>query len=274
MKRLFVFLLSFPLWVSAATAGAEEKFDQLYRALNLPELIAVMRVEGLEYAEEISETLLQGRVIDDWGGMVEVIYDQTRMEDELRAEMTARMQDADFDALLGYYVGGAGEAIAKAELDARQVLLSEEAEAEAHSLVDHMRQVEDPRLEMLERLEYLNHLIDRNVTSALNSSYEFYYGLIDSGAIPGGMSESDVLREVWAQEPEIRQEVDRWIWAYHAIAYEDLTDDDVLGYIAFSKTEEGKALFTVLFESFDTVFRRISRELGLTTGGFLVSEEI
>ncbi len=274
MIRAFAFLLTFLLWTQGAAAGAGSRVQDLFNALYLPELIAVMRVEGLEYGEEISEDLLAGRGGESWQRDVARIYDADRLGTEMLEEMAERLTDEDLDSLLPYYNEGPGGRLAELEMLARRDLLSDEAEAEAHNLVEYLREEKDPRLDLLAEFSNKNHLIDLNVTGALNASYEFYFGLIDSGAMPVEMTEREVLADVWSQEPEIREEIGKWLEAYQLLAYETLSAEEVRSYLDFTQTDAGRALNACLFESFDVVFRRISRELGLAAGQRLASEEI
>ncbi|MDO6575561.1 hypothetical protein, partial [Staphylococcus pasteuri_A] len=67
---------------------------------------------------------------------------------------------------------------------------------------DRSDQDDDPRLAMIDQFIDNNDLIDANVVGAMNSSYEFYAGLVDGGAFE--MSEEEILGVVWESEAESR----------------------------------------------------------------------
>jgi hypothetical protein len=88
------------------------------------------------------------------------------------------------------------------------------------------------------------------------------------------MSESDILADVWAQEPEIRANTEEWLYSYLLMAYQPLGVEGLNAYEQIMATAEGRAMNAALFESFDQMYVAISRELGQSVAGYMLAEEL
>ena len=181
------------------------------------------------------------------------------------------MADVDAAPLLAFYEGNTGALIARLEVEARRAIMSDEVEAAARSAFEALDPA-SPRAMLLDEFAELNDLVDRNVTGALNANLSFYRGL---NAGPGfDMTESEILQEVWEQEPEIRQDTTGWIFGYMALAYETLSDDQLQAYVDMAGSDAGKALNRALFAGFDAVFGDVSYEMGQAAARFSVGDDI
>lgn len=257
-----------------ARAQAPAGLDTLLDALALPDLVAIMREEGLAYGEDLEEEMFPGRGGDRWDAAVAQIYDGGRMEAELRGALAEEIQGTDLDPLIAFFTSAMGARVVSLELSARRALLDPEVEARSIEKMEEMQADDDPRLEVIERFIEVNSLVESNVAGALNSNYAFYTGLADGRAFDFDLTEEQMLSDVWAQEPDIRAETEEWLLSYLAMAYAPLPDATLEDYIALSETEEGEALNAALFAGFDVAFTRISRELGLAAAQFIAGQDI
>ena len=108
----------------------------------------------------------------------------------------------------------------------------------------------------------------------LNSNVAFYRGMSEGGAFPATLTEQEMLRDVWGQEADIREETETWLYSYLALAYEPLAPEDLDAYIAFSRTEAGGVLNRALFTAFDGMFAEISFALGRGAAQFIGGQEL
>ena len=249
------------LWVAAlgpAAAASKVEIDALYQAIGTPQLIEIMRVEGLEQADELQSTMFPGR--GGWDAVASSIYDTDRMAATFRAEFDATLANSEIDPLLAYFASDDGARIISLELSAREALLDKDVEAAAEDAFAALPEADPERVALLEEFVSTNDLIELNVMGALNASMAFYNGLADGGGFD--MSEADVLREVWSQEPDVRADTRTWIYSYAALAYQPLSDEDLRAYTALSRTRAGRDLNRALFAGFDAVFNEISHSLG------------
>ena len=115
-------------------------------------------------------------------------------------------------------------------------------------------------------------LVDRNVTGALNSNLRFMQGLVDGGGID--ISQSDLLRDVWAQEPEIREETEIWLGAYLLLALKPLSEAEIENYITFWQTGPGRALNAAMFDAFNMMYDGLSYATARTLALHMGSEEL
>jgi hypothetical protein len=257
-----------------AQSAPSAEIDMLFTALGLPEIVEVMHEEGLAYSTTLGKEMLPVAAARDWADAAQFIYDPQTMLDNVRDAFEAELQGDDIDAMLAFFTSEAGTKIIALEVSARRALLDEiveEASTEAASV--QMRD-ETPRYLLVKDFVDVNDLIESNVVGSLNSSYAFYTGLIDGGAMPTDVTHDTALQDVWAQESDIRDSTTEWIYSFLFMAYQPLSDTELNTYIAFSETEAGQQLTAALFVAFDGMFEDISRALGLNISWLLLTQEL
>ena len=257
-----------------ALADRETELDRLYDALGLPDMIEVMRQEGVDYGDEMSDDLFPGRGGPAWQAIVTQIYDPDMMGATIRAAIDAGLDDEDLETLNAFFTSERGVRIIGFEVSARQAMIDEGIEEAAEERFYEMLADQEPRLDLITEFVEVNDLVASNVMGAMNSNYAFYQGLIDGEAFPGTMTEGDILADVWAQEDAIRADTETWVYSYLTMAYQPLEDSDLEAYIAISETEAGQRLNRALFKGFDDMYVAISRALGASAARFMVGEDI
>ncbi|NNJ69030.1 MAG: DUF2059 domain-containing protein [Boseongicola sp.] len=257
--------------VTPAFSATEAELDRLFDAIGTPALIEIMNREGVDQSDEIRESMFpqRGR---GWEPIVRSIYDTGRMADEFRAAFDEELSDSDVTPLLAFFTSDLGREIIALELSAREALLNDEAEEAAKEAFAALEDDDPRRHGAIEAFVDDNDLIELNVAGALNASLAFYRGLADGGSFD--LTEDVMLRDVWAQEPEIRAETTEWMLPYLALAYKPLSDDELAAYKALSMSEAGRDLNRALFAGFDTVFNRISYSLGSAASRFMQGDDI
>lgn len=274
-------MLKFPVailfWIFAVLplrAEITPEVQRLSDALGLPEIIEVMRDEGVEYGQELAETMFPGRAEGDWPTVVAAIYDTDVMTETAVTGFGNALNADDVAQLTAFFESDLGVEIIQLEISARRAIMDEAVDDANKVRVAEMIAKEDTRIALLRRFIDVNDLLESNVVGALNSSYAFYVGLVDGGAYPEAVPEDQILSDVWQQEPEIRAETEEWLLAFLSMAYSPLSGADMQTYIEFSETEAGQALNTALFAGFDQMFEDISRALGLAAASAMTSEEL
>ena len=258
----------------AATAEVSPALEELSDALGLPQVVAVMAAEGVDYGAELEAQLFPGRGGPSWSAVVARIYSADLMEASVLERLAEEMDDTDLDPLLDFFTSDRGRRIVGFEVSARQALMDEDIEAAAKEAYAQMRRQDDDRLALLDAFTEANDLIEFNVMGAMNSSFAFSLGLIDGRAFDGDLTQEQALTDVWAQEDEIRADTEEWVYAFLSMAYKPLEDADLEAYVALSHTPEGRAMNRALFAAFDAMYVDISRQLGLAAARFLVGEDI
>ena len=115
-------------------------------------------------------------------------------------------------------------------------------------------------------------MIDRNVTAAMNSNFQFMRGMADGNALQ--MTEAEMLADVAQQQEEIAQDTRGWLYGYLLLAYSPLEDAELDRYIAFAQSDAGRSLNTALFEGFGTAYEDVSYALGRAVALNMVAEEL
>ena len=273
------FAVPFALALSAtslswAQSADETKVDALLEALAMPEMIEIMRKEGLAYGDILATDMLPGGPSDHWRIALLAIYDTEMMYEEVRGAFGEAIAGDDIDTMLDFFTTDPGIKIIGLEVSARRALLDEAVEEASKENAAIAMMDETPRFLMVQEYVEVNDLIEANVVGALNSSYAFYTGLIDGGAMPAGVTAESALQDVWSREPEVRNETTEWVYSFLMMAYQPLTDEELTAYIDFSKSEAGQDMGDALFVAFDGMFDDVSRGLGLASSRFMISQEL
>ena len=269
---------SFPIIAIACMAGLSgplaaatpDEIARLGAALQTGEMMAILRDERLAEAREIGVETFPGRVPASWDARMERTYDAARLQGVFDEVFAAEMAEADATPLIDFFESDIGQEIVRLELTGRRAFISEDVEEAAREA--WAASADDARAEQLARFIEVNDLLERNVSGALNSTLAFYQGLAEAEQF--AMSEADMLREVWSQEGEIRDDTEGWLYAYLGMSYQPLSDADLDAYIALSETEAGQALNTALFQAFDRVFDDVSFRVGAAIAQLSGGEEL
>lgn len=260
----------------ADQTAAAEAVAKLSQALMIPGVVDVLRLEGLDYGNTLEEQMFPERGGARWQAAVSAIYDADWIRGEFEKTMRAELGDKPQVIAAGQKFFGSelGQRVVALEIEARHTLLDPAAEEAARLRYAEMADAKEPRAAALAEFAEANDLIEANVVGALNANLAFYQGMAAAGAADDGMTEEEMLAEVWSQEDSVRAETEEWLFPYLALAYSALSDEDLAQYIAFSRTPEGKALNLASFTAFDRIFVTISQRLGAAAAAQLQGQDI
>lgn len=252
----------------------DSETDVLFDLLMLPDIIEIMREEGLSYGDTIGQDLFAGEPSADWDATVERIYDYDVMTGVVREDFEATLSDADLAPIIAFFGSEQGQKIVGLEVSARRAFLDEAVEEASEDAAAAAQASEDPRMMLVEEFVEVNNLIETNVAASLNSNLAFYGGLVDGNAFGGALTEEQILTDVWGQEGEIRDNTSQWIHAFLFLAYAPLDEADLQAYIAFSETQAGEDINRAMFVSFERLFNGISRSLGRAAATEMTSQDL
>lgn len=257
-------------------ADAQARIAALADLLMADRLFAVMQAEGVEHGATLEEEMFAGRGGPAWTARVSAIYDPVRMRRELEAGLLAELGQSPerLDGIAGFLASDLGQRVLGLELSAREALLDEAAEEAAKVAAADLAREGDPLVDRVKRFVEVNDLIELNVASALNANLAFYRGMSEGGAFGAPMPEDDMLAEVWGQEGDVRSETESWLLPYLTLAYGPLSPEDLDAYTDFSASADGQALNAAVFAAFETMFARISGELGRAAADVLAGDDI
>lgn len=267
------------LWAALGAGPAQAQADpdqvvRLFDALELPGIIAVMQREGLDYADQIATDLIPGDPSASWNATIAGIYDIERMEQMALSGMIETLDGAAIEAMLAFYDADPGRTIPQLEVSAREAMLMTEIEDAAKEIAAGAIAEETDRYLLVRDFVEANDLIELNVMGALNANYAFFSGLQAGGALPPGMTDDQILADVWSQEPDIRTNTTEWVYAFLMLAYQPLSAAELETFTAFSQTPAGQQMNRALFEAFDRMFLDISRALGEAAADELTTQEL
>jgi hypothetical protein len=266
-------LCAMPLFAVAQTTKADDA-TAVFEAMGLPELMDVLRAEGIDYGAQIGADLFPDRVNADWSAMVDAIYDPEQMRADLLDTLAGQLAGDDVDSMLAFLNSDTGQRIVGLEVSARRAMLDDAVEEASKATAAVAMADETPRYQLVKNYVEVNDLVETNIVGALNSSYAFYMGMQAGGAFPQDMTQEDILLDVRSQEPQIRKNTTEWVYSFLMLAYQPLTDEELRAYIDFSATPAGQELNQALFAAFDGMFEGISRDLGHASSGFMTGQDL
>lgn len=258
-------VLSLPAWADARLTVAVD-------VLKLREAAQILRDEGLAYAQELNTNMLDGQGEAGWQLQVEAIYDADRMVEQVRTALAAELQGDALEEVITFFASDLGRQIVTLENTARVAMGDSDVEEAARARFAELQGTTDARLQLLERFAASGDMIERNVTSAMNSNFQFMRGMADGDALE--MSEADILADVAGDVEEIRDDTTGWLMGFFLLAYHPLSDEEMALYAAFSETEAGQALNRALFDGFGRAYEDISYALGRAVALNMLAEEL
>jgi hypothetical protein len=246
--------------------------DDLMDALQIDDMLEIMREEGLSYGADLGEEMFPGGTSERWQALLGEIYDTEKMRAVMRRDFERMLDGTDAGPLIEFFSSDRGTEIIALELSARRAMIADDVEAAARDAFRSVDGTDDPRLEQLARFIEVNDLLEANVAGAMNASFQFYRGLVDGGGFD--MTEADILKDVWAQETETRADTREWLHAFLLLAYRPLEDADLDAYIALSGSAEGRVLNRALFAGFNAMYDEISYALGLAAAQQMQGQDL
>lgn len=256
--------------------AAEGDATRLEDALQLREVFAVMSEEGSDYGAQIETDMFPGAGGSSWAKAVDGIYSVDRILPIFDAAFEAELAQADADvpAMIAFFESDLGRRVTTLEISGRRALLDKAVEDASRLKYEELSAAGDAKVALVDAFVDANDLVGANVAGAMNANYAFYRGLADAGVLPDGMTDDEIIGEIWAQEDSIRDETDIWIRSYLAMAYAPLSEAEIRQYTEFSETAAGKDLNAALFAGFDAVFTEVSHQLGRAAGGVMTGQEL
>lgn len=273
-------LLSILFTVLLVVAPHTARANDIARAFLLEELFEIMAEEGRRSAVMDDATPLQGRALDQFAMDAERLYNPDAMLRAFLAELDVELAahpEMRADAL--EFAGTElGKRVLQLEISARSALLDDAVDEAARLALVEARaasetQPEAVRLALVRERIAANDLIDLNISLGLNTSFSYYRGMLDEDAVEG-MTANELLQLVWAQQDEIRAEIEDWSESFFLLAYGPLSEDEMRALIDYARTPLAVGFNQAMFRAFDTVFTELSLRLGQALGRRLRFEEL
>lgn len=232
----------------------------LWDSLELDALVDIMAEEGRAYGQDLAEQTFDTGGGPTWRARVADLYDPEEMRAEVRPNFVASFEHVDTAPLEEFFESDLGRRIVRHELDARRAFLDPEVEEAAAESVEVMAESDPQRMRLIGRFIEVNDLVETNVASSLTFSYAFNLGLVDGDM--DGMTRGDALSDAYAQEDQIRDDTERWLYSQLSVSFAPLSDEELRRYIEISESDAGQALNSALFQAFEPTFSRIAHGLG------------
>jgi len=260
------------LWLLALPALADARMTVLVDLLELREAAAILRDEGQTHAASLNQDMLGGQGGPGWQMQIDAIYDSGRMVEIVRSALEETLDDDELEAAISFFSSDLGGRVVGLENAARSAISQPEVEEAARARFAEVEGSDDPRLVHISRLIAAGDMIDRNVSTALNSNFQFLRGLLEGGALDG--SEDDLLADVGADLEAVTEDTTAWLNAYMLLAYHPLEEAELGSYADFAETDAGRGLNQALFDGFGRAYEDISYALGRAVALNMTAEEL
>jgi hypothetical protein len=240
--------------------------------MRLDDLLVVMRDEGVNYGDELAADMFGSGTVSSWEQHVADIYDVDRLRKAVPLGLERSMAETDAEAMAAFFETELGARIISLEISAREAMTDDEIEQAARMAFQSGVRAEDPKIDPIRAYVEANNLVEANVEGALNSSFQFYRGLIQGGALD--QSEDDVLNEIWSTEGFTYNDTEEWVYGFLMLAYGPLAEDELETYTEISKSQAGQALNHALFVAFNGMYDDISYAMGLAAARHLSGHDL
>ncbi len=273
-------MLTLALLAALVILPRQAQANDLSHAFLLEELFEIMAQEGRRSTLADGAVPLQGGILARFEQDVNRIYAPERMQAAFVARLEAELQarpEQRADAL-EFARSDLGKRVLQLEISARAALLDDSVDETARLALERAREAnpsspEAARLGLVRERIDANDLIELNVSLGLNTSYAYYRGMLEQDAVQG-LTADLLLQLVWAQEAEIRADIEDWIESYFLMAYQPLDDAEMRALIDYAATPLAVGFNQAMFRAFDTVFSDISHALGRALGERMRLEEL
>lgn len=258
---------TFALW--AFPLQAEEQLDRLMQAMQMDQVIEILRDEGNAAGQEIKTSFLNNAGGPVFDAQVDRIYDPVWMHNEISTVFRQELTDSQLERAIMFFESDLGQTIVTLENSAR-VAFADEAIEELAKDSYRTGDRDSEIFRLVTEFIQVNDLIDQNVQNAISADYNFFRGM---NALLGG-DDADLLAELLSQQDSITQETETWLYSFLLLAYQPLSDAQIRENIAFSRTDTGKAVNSALFESFDRMYDKIYFEMGQAVSQVLSGSDL
>lgn len=259
----------FGIWMGAAALADPVR---LYQLMHLDDLIQVMHDEGAQQGDELAQQFFTQGPSAHWNAQIARIYDVKRMRAIVLDRITREFDGQAADRLIDFYNSDLGQRVIVQEIKARRAMVDPDIEQAARDTYQTLLHDDHPRTQLVARFIASGDLLERNLSSALNSTFHYYRGLRDGGALD--KSEQDLLRDVWAQEDESRADIHEWLYGFLLLAAQPFSDAELTSYVETMEGPQGRKLNQALFVAFDAMYNDISYALGLLSAQELTRQDL
>lgn len=265
-------LAAFLMLMTALPVWADARHTVLMDVLKIRELSAILHEEGLAFGATLNREWLEGQGGPAWAGQVVRIYDPEKISEGIRAGLEPALTGDVLEDAISFFASDLGTKIITLENSARSAMSDSAVEEEARARFAALQGSADARLVQINRIVDAGDLVNRNVTSALNSNYNFLRALVDGDVYM--MTDDEILTDVMSERDEIAADTLSWLGAFMLLAYSPLTIEELTLYADFSTTKAGKALNSGFFAGFDPLYEDISYALGRAMALNMAAEEL
>lgn len=268
--RLFA-VLCFFLTGWGAWAAPSDQADRLADAIQLTEVIQVLRNEGVAQGLELDATLLDGEGGAFFQAQVEDLYDPVWMRAKVYDSLVDGLSESQLEQAALFFESDLGRALVSLEISGRQAFADEAIEEMAVSNYKEADR-ETVYFRLIDEYTVVNDLVERNVQGALNADYNFFRGLADGQGIPA--DDGEMMAQLLVQGSQSEELTREWLFSFLLFVYQPLDEAQLRENIAFSRTEAGQALNDALFVGLDAMFNELSYQLGVTVAQVLSASDL
>ena len=261
-------------FISLPALAQNTQSELLFDALGLPDIVDIMREEGVVYGAQIGTDLFPNQVSPAWRATVETIYDSSAMHASVEAAFIHALDNQDVTPMVAFFSSDLTKTLVSHEVSARRALLDDTVDQASKDVATVAKFNNTERFQLVDAFVQTNDLIEINVAGAMNSNVAFYMGLMAGGAMDEALTQDQILNDVWDQAADIRANTSEWVYGFLLRAYDPVRGVDLETYTAFSASNTGVALIGALFVAFDDMFDSKSFALGREAARVMAGQDL
>lgn len=201
-------------------------------------------------------------IFDDWDDIVESVFKPDAILLATSEALNNTLSEAEFAELNAYFSDGLGYDITQMENAAHSVENMGKSDVYGPGILEEMAEVNPERLAQIHDLITALGTVETSTTSVMNIGFALNMGMISASDNPLGITEDQVLRELFAQHDQITQNMKIRILNDTAYTYQMASNAEFSQYVTFLKSDLSQKFYGIVREVNHEMMTGFSRKLG------------
>lgn len=222
----------------------------------------------LDAAETRKETVPRAvrgahpQIAKHWQDAARQHLDYLAIFDLAAREVSASMTDAEIAELLAVY--GSPFARRVTALEDQTHLANQDAEATARgrALFAQIVRTDPDRMRILQRFLDASGIVEASLERRMNSHFALFSAMMAADPLSAVLSDAEIWDRIEARAPRLRFEIIENSYVFAAIAYEPLSNEELVRFVEILERDTTRKLYTVIRWAFSTENAHQMRAMG------------
>jgi hypothetical protein len=168
----------------------------------------------------------------DWSDQTREVFDPVLMQDMALSILEKALSDDLLTHAAAFYASDLGQRLVEAENASHMVEDDVAKQSEGAGIVARWQNEDDPRLDLLQRLNKAIDSADTAVRAVQEIQLRFLMAASNSGVLEGRIDEATLRARLKESTPQLRRSLEQSGLAAAAYTYQNFSKEDLAGYLA------------------------------------------